>query len=184
MPSQHFPNATRLSGSDNVIHNVWQTAELGNVTTSSSGGEVGGARAFSISDIQGIASWLAVFDQYKIIEIEAWMTPSGTTQVLVDNFRWLNVVDYDDASVFSFNQLLQYSNVADCGRNEGCYRRWRPHISVNVQSSNALNRPSDWIDSANQSIPHYALKWVLSSTGTSVVLGLRVRYHIQFRNAF
>jgi hypothetical protein len=181
-----FPNAGRLLHSDNVPHNVWQTVEFGNLLTSSSGAEVDLAKTFRINDVQGIASWLAVFDQYKIQAIEVWITPSSSTQINVDNFRWLSVVDYDDNVTPSFNQLLQYSNVSDAGRTEGVYRRFRPHMATVVQSASGTvaghNTPSGFIDSAYQAVEHYGVKISMSATSTSVVLAMRARYHLVFRN--
>jgi len=166
---------------------VWQTAEYGNQTTSSSGAEVNGAMNFKMSDIQGIASWLAVFDQYQIREIEAWITCASGTNISVDNFRWLTVVDYDDSITPTFNGLLQYSNVTDAGRQEAVYRRFRPHVALGIlvnsgSLASAAKKQSMFIDSANQTALHYGLKWSLSATATTAVLAVRVRFHLQFRN--
>jgi len=183
-----YPNVGRLLRSDNVIHDVWQTAENGNILTSSAGAETDVGRLYNINMIQGISSWLSVFDQYKIKEIEVWITPSSSTQVVSDNFRWLTAIDYDDSSTPTFNGLLQYSNVTDSGRNEAVYRRFTPHIAVNMNvagsSIAAKNQKSDWIDSSQPTANHYAIKVSMSSTSTTVVLAERVRFHIQFRNNF
>ncbi len=181
-----YPNVARLLASDNFVHNVWQTAELGNVLTSSAGAETDLARAFTINDIQGISSWLSVFDQYKIKEIELWITPSSSSQTVVDNFRLLTVIDYDDSVTPTFNGLLQYSNVTDSGRNEGVYRRWSPHVQVGQASAgstvNSRNQVADWTDSATTSTTHYGVKISMTATTTTVVIAFRVRFHIQFRN--
>lgn len=186
--SQSYPNVGRLLRSDNVIHDVWQTADNGNFLTSSAGSETDIGRPYNIGQIQGISSWLAVFDQYRIKEIEVWITPSSSASSTVDNFRWLSVVDYDDASTPSFNGLLQYSNVTDAGRNEAVYRRFTPHITVtmNVAGSSVLakNQTADWIDSAQPTATHFGIKVAMSSTATTVILAERVRFHLQFRNNF
>jgi len=186
--SQHMPNVTRNTASDNVIHDVWQTAEVGNLFTSSSGGETNFARGFTINDIQGVSSWLAVYDQYRIREVEIWLQPvSSTTSVPpVDNFRWLSVVDYDDNVSPSFNALLQYSNVTDSSRYEAVYRRFRPHVGLSVGTSSssvvAANVPSVWIDSGQTGPIHYGFKCSMTSTSTTTVITMRLRFHLQFRN--
>jgi len=186
--SQHIPNVTRNLASDNVVHDVWQTAEVGNLFTSSAGGETNFARGFTINDIQGISSWLAVYDQYKIAEVETWISPVSTTTSIPpgDNFRWLSVVDYDDNVSPSFNALLQYSNVTDCGRYEAVYRRFAPHIvmSAGTSSSSVLgvNSSPKWIDSGQTGVLWYGFKLSMSATSTTVVLTMRLRFHLQFRN--
>lgn len=186
--SQGVPNVSRLLKTDNKPHHVWQTAELGNILTSSNGGEVDGVQAFTLAQIQGISSWLAVFDQYKIEEIEVWFTPSSSSNVNVDNFRLLTVVDYDDVSTINVNALLQYSNVTDTGRTEGVYRRFRPHVATQIATTGTTtlskNELSGWIDSAQPAALHYGTKFALTATSTTVVLAVRVRFHIMFRNCF
>jgi hypothetical protein len=174
--------------SDNVIYNVWQTVELGTQTTSSSGADVPGNNVLSIASVPGISSWLAVFDQYKIAELEAWLTLSCSSgQGIVDNFRFYNVVDYDDGNNITAIQAQQYSNCVDAGRNEAVYRRWRPHCQAGILNNSSgiagsMNIPSPFIDSARTDIPHFGLKWVLTATSTTVVMALRYRVHLQFRN--
>jgi hypothetical protein len=186
--SMGYPNVSRLLKTDNKPHHVWQTAELGNILTSSAGGEVDGVQSFTMNQIQGISSWLAVFDQYKIQEIEVWFTLSGSVNTNPDNFRWFTVVDYDDTSVVTVNALLQYSNVTDSGRNEGVYRRFRPHVATQIATTGSTtlskNEPSGWIDSAQPAALHYGTKFALTATSTTVVLAARVRFHIMFRNCF
>jgi hypothetical protein len=178
------PNSTKF---DNQVYRVYQTAELGNLTTSSAGAEVDGAQAFQLSQIQGYTSYTAAFDQYRIDQIEVQMTLSSSTSTIVDNFRWLSVTDYDDISTVSFNGLLQYANVTDCNRNEAVLRVFQPHIAVSTNSGGSgilgKNEPSSWLDSASPSVNHFGVKWALSATSTTVILSMRVRFLLSFRNA-
>jgi hypothetical protein len=186
--SQGYPNVSRLLATDNRPHHVWQTAELGNILTSSSGGEVDGVQSFTMNQIQGISSWLAVFDQYKIAEIEVWFTPSSSSSGNIDNFRLLTVVDYDDTTAITVNALLQYSNVTDTGRTEGVYRRFVPHNATQIATTGSTtlskNNVAGWIDSSQPAALHYGTKFALTATSTTVVLAIRVRFHIMFRNCF
>lgn len=186
--AEPFPSARRLMASDNVPHHVWQTSELGNQLTSSSGGETNLGMSFTLANIQGISSWLAVFDQYKIAGIEVWITPSSSSLAPSDNFRWLSVVDYDDSTSPSFNGLLQYSNVTDCGRNEGVYRNFVPHINSGVGAGGSTVLSGDvtspWINSAQSGVNHFGIKFSMSATTTTVVLAVRARFHIVFKNNF
>jgi len=185
--AQPYPSSSNVMRGDNVIHNVRQTADLGPFITSSAGGEVDGSQSFQIALVPGITSWLSVFDQYRIIQIEVWATlQCSSGQSLIDGFRWFSVVDYDDANNITASAAQQYSNCTDCGRNESVYRRFRPHMSIavgavggTVNSGNAL---STWVDSARTDVNHFGVKYALQATSTTVVLSQRVRFHLQFRN--
>jgi len=185
--SQQNPFGPRSNQFDNSVYNTFQTAELGNQLTSSSGGETDYAQYFTLNQIQGISSYTSTFDQYWIKQIECEVTPSSSTAINVDNFRWLCVVDYDDAATPTFNGLLQYSNVSDLSRVEGCMKRFVPHVAISISnnssSSGARNEPSGWIDSASPDRAHYGVKVSMSATSTTVVLALRVRFLVAFRNA-
>lgn len=184
---QHSPFGPRSSQFDNTVYWIQQTAELGNLLTSSAGGEVDGVQAFQLSQIQGISSYTGAFDQYWIKSIEVGIGLSSSTSTIVDNFRWLSCVDYDDINTVSFNGMLQYANVTDCNRNESVYHRFQPHIAASVNSGGsgllAENCPSTWLDSAAPSVNHFGTKFVLSATSTTAILSMRVRFLIGFRNA-
>jgi len=185
--AQPYPSSTNVMRGDNVIHNVRQTADLGPFITSSAGAEVDGSQSFQIALVPGITSWLAVFDQYRIIMIEVWATLSCSSgQALIDGFRWYSVVDYDDSNNITISQAQQYSNVTDCGRNEAVYRRFRPHMSMAVGAVggtvNSGNIASTWVDSARTDVNHFGVKYAVAATSTTVILAQRVRFHLQFRN--
>jgi hypothetical protein len=156
--------------------------------SSSGGGAVSTGIAFNVSQVPGVSSLTAVFDQYKIDAIEAWIQPTqATTTASPDGWRWYNVIDYDDDSTStSESAIQQYANVADCARTEACYRKWVPHIAVGANSGGssvlALNEPAGWLNSANTGVKHFGIKVVMQATAISVVLTARFRFHLSFRN--
>jgi hypothetical protein len=185
--SEPNPFGPRSNQFDNTVYQIFQTAELGNQITSSAGAETDFAQYFNINLIPGISNYLACFDQYWIKQMEVAVTPSSSTAINVDNFRWLCAVDYDDANTPTFAALSQYSNVSDNGRTEGCYKVFVPHMAIGVSNNSSLsssrNVPSSWIDSANTGVAHYGIKVSMNATTTTVVLAFRVRMLIAFRNA-
>jgi hypothetical protein len=131
----------------------------------------------------------ALFDQYRIDEIEVWITPTYQNSSGGNvNSRWLSVIDYDDSNTpGTTGALLQYSNVVDCTANEGCYRRFRPHVGLTTNSAAGTaysNKLSDWIDSANVTAQHYGIKLAAFQSAVTSTYNLVVRYHFSTRNVF
>jgi len=184
--SGHAPKGRLVTG--NRVYRCTQFVEYGNQFTSSGGGEVDGAKYFILNDLTQVSSFTSLFDQYKIEEIEIWWSTTASGLVgASDNTRWLNVIDYDDANALTFNQLLQYPNVEDLSRNEGCYRRFRPHIATAAYNAGSpvfsgFANETGWIDSGSPSVQHYGAKVALSATASTYVLTLRARFHLAFRN--
>jgi len=192
MASQPLPAQILNAARDNQVYTVRQTVEFGPLLTSSAGAETNVVTSFVLSQLTGVASWTAVFDQYRIDEIEMWLTPTTNTTgnaAGFDQYRLYNVIDYDDDASTTISALVQYQNVCDVGRFEGVYRKWRPHIQGSLNNaSNALvgsqNIASTWIDCAQPSIKHYGVKSAQTATSTTVVLSMRARFKVSFRNVF
>jgi hypothetical protein len=192
MGSQSLPAQRANAYTDNRPYIVKQFVEFGPVSTSSAGGEVDFGIAFNLGQLTQASSWTSVFDQYRIKEIELWMTPTTSTATVgnsnFDSYRVYSVIDYDDDSSTAASSLLQYENVCDTGRNEGVYRKWRPHMASQLATSGgvalAQNIPSTWINSSQTTVKHYGFKCAQLSTSTSTVIQLRARFTVEFRNVF
>jgi hypothetical protein len=187
--SQRSPNLSNLMSGDNKVYSVSQMVEFGGILNSSNLGANSNGLAFSFGQVPQNSTWASVFDQYRIDEIELWIQPTQLLSTTVDSFRWYSVIDYDDDGVSTTEAAaLAFQNVSDCGRFEGVYRRFRPHIAIAVAQSGgaptARNAPSNWLDAGSTSIKHYALKVVTQSTATQVIISLRARFHLSFRNVF
>lgn len=179
------PGIRSSQENDNRVYSMKQFIDYGTILTSSAGGEVDFARAFTFSDLQSVGSFQAVFDQYKIDKIELWIWPSNApvSGSFGSYSRWLSVIDYDDTAALTANSLLQYQNCVELSANSALYREFRPHIALLGQSSGNINVPSKWIDcAASSSVPHYGLKIVSYSTAITFTLNMRACYHMSFRN--
>lgn len=141
------------------------------------------------SHVNQWSSFNTIFDQYRIVEIEAWIIPgmTGTTTTNNQTQSLYSVTDYDDAATpSSTDNLLQYTNVVVSPSTNGHYRRWRPHVAVATYSgafTSFANEVSPWIDVASGSVAHYGLKLGLDA-GAVISVQLYVRMHLQFRNVF
>jgi hypothetical protein len=188
--AQPLPAQSGLMKLDNQVYRVRQIVELNGILTSSAGAGVSQGLAFNLAQLPQVSSWTSVFDQYRIDAIELWITPTqATTTATPDGWRWYSAIDYDDdGTSITEAAIQQYTNVSDCNRMEAVYRKFRPHIegAVNASGSAVLaqNIPSAWIDSANTIVKHFGLKLYMQATVITVLLGLRMRFHVSFKNVF
>lgn len=145
--------------------------------------------SFAASAIDQISSLTAVFDQYRIDEIEAWLWPriTGGTGTTVDVGMFASAVDYDDATALTgFNQALDYQNVLVSDGRQGHYHRFKPHCALAAYSgafTSFSNVASPWIDAASTGVQHYGLKtaWTACDS-TGYTYSLQTRLHMSFRN--
>lgn len=137
------------------------------------------SRTFAVSDFPGSSALLTAFDQYKILQIEAWIDPivPESTASLPE---MTVAVDLDDANTpSSVGQVLDKLGATTASGGASHYHRWRPHTAVAVYSgafTSFANVPSQWIDSASSNVQHYGLKAASVSFGSTVL-----PYSITFR---
>lgn len=144
-----------------------------------------GAGFITLAGLDGSASKLAVFDQYRIIQLELWLIPQGTTP----GSMWHSVVDYDNATApTTLGQVRSYSNCHTTSLNNGHYHKFVPHVATAVYKgafSGFSNQARQWIDSANNDVQHYGWKVGFETTPGGVI-GIDVLYRavVEFRNPF
>lgn len=185
--SEHKPAFSGVMKFDNKPHNFVQTGDAGVVLTSSAGSDVFLGRSFTAGDIGQFGNFATVFDQYRIMSIEVWLTPiyqdiAGGNSAS----EMYTVIDYDDANTpSSASPLLQYTNVTSTTSYEGVYRKWRPHIPAATNSLSQLqNKVSTWIDVASTAVPHYGLKIAVKSSTVTTTYNMTYRIWVQFKNVF
>lgn len=187
--SQATPAMTRVQRMDNRTFEFCQLVDLGSVLTSSAGAATFYGTAFNAAQLIQISSIQALFDQYKIKELEVWITPVLSAATTVTSLLY-SAVDYDSsATPSSINQITQYQNVMETNATNGHYRRWRPHVGMAVGIPNTSvqgmgNVVAPWIDSLTTGVNHNGLVIAMAASATTVTLNLRVRYTVQVRNVF
>jgi len=190
--NQNIPRFGSTGRFDNSIHNVIQTVKIGSVLSSSNTlPTFSGVYFTANAHISQFTQWAAVFDQYRITEIEIWLEPDVTNLSTVTNLglsKFYSIVDFDDANTpVATSDLMQYSNVIVSGATTGHYRKWRPHVAMAAFQSTFTgyaNVASPWLDCASGDIQHYGIKMAmdaLPSTLISVVVAT-VRIWVQFKN--
>jgi len=184
-----MPGFNNTLKKDNSVHNFIQTIDLGQILTTNNAATTFFARAFTFNDIQQVASFQALFDQYNIVEIELWIQPiNNTATIATSGPSWYSVIDYDDAATpTGLASLQQYTNVITTPLNNGHYVRFKPHVAEALYGGAFTafgNIAAPWIDSASPGVQHYGFKMGVNATPTVVNFNMMMRYHFRTRNVF
>jgi len=177
---------------DNKIFNIMQMAAPVTVLTTSNVASTFGVFTFTATNsVAQFASWSNVFDQYRIMELEVWISAdiSNTTGISLGAQNLYTVTDYDDGNALTtITQALSYANVIAAPLTNGQYRKWRPHMATAAYSgvfTSFKNEVSNWIDVASPGVQHYGLKLAADVTTTNAInIRMFTRVWIQFRNVF
>lgn len=148
------------------------TAIVGSLLRQSSSSDVFAAWAFALADIPNISSVSALFDQYRIDEIQ-FRLRSRNPAVFVANSASPNyatatpllILDRDDATApTTLLELQQYETCQQISAQESIDIVFTPSITRSVFSGGVFSGYSVedsgeiWLDSANTGIPHYGIK--------------------------
>jgi hypothetical protein len=187
-PAEHIPRMGQTNSKDHKVYNFVQTLVTRNWLQSSS--TVLGTSALSVNANTMIQSsvLLALFDQWRIHQVEVWLKPTPTDQLQSVAQTVYTVIDYDDANnLASEAAAQQYTNVTITSVNEGVYRRFKPHTAVAAYSgafTAFANATDQWIDSGSPTVQHYGFKALITAASTIVNFDLEYRVWGQFRNVF
>jgi hypothetical protein len=181
VPARMFRPVSRGSG---AIFRITQETLTGSALTTSNVSNTFAAFNFTVASLDQISSLTALFDQYRIVQIEVWICPQAT---VVGPSQLASVIDYDDSSNLStFAQALDYVNVVSCSGDFAQYRTWRPHVAMAAYSgafSSFANVTSPWIDAVSTGVQHYGLKLAASTAPTNTTtFDITTRLHTQWRN--
>jgi len=185
-----MPEFNNTLKKDNSVHRFIQTIDAGTVFTTSTVGPTFYSKFFQLADIAQQTSFTALFDQYRIDEIELWFQPQvSITNNAATFVNFYSVIDYDDAAVpTGLGQLQQYTNVMVTPISQGHYVRFKPHIAIAAYQgafSGFENKGPCWIDAASPSVQHYGFKAGCNTTASPIInFNLIIRYHFSMRNLF
>lgn len=158
-----------------------------NAITSSTGTEVDTSIVIKLNLLNNYADLTAVFDQYRIDEVELLMIPRFLNTTTGTNCGdQYSVVDYDDSGAATIATLLQYTNVVITSGSNGRRIRWKPHVAMAAYTGSAFtdfaNVTGQWIDSASADVPHYGVKHGWSVTSSALTIDYFFRALVSFRN--
>lgn len=146
--------------------------------------------SFKFSDTQDVAEMSAVFDQYKIANIDYKIMPDVTIADSSTKVLGLNqcVIDYDDANLFtSITDPADYTNLRVSGPLEAIQGSFVPHFAYAAYATGVFtsfaNSPPRWIDAASPGVEHYGLKLAFGTTSTVITYTVTFRYKMVYRMA-
>ena len=150
---------------------------------------VGVSYSFQLSDLPSFADFTALFDSYRIDEVELTMIPGWTqfdnnTMALV-----LSVVDFDDATVSTdLSAFLQSENVQQHTPHEPIRIKLKPKFATAAFSGafTSYSVSQGWVDCGSPSVQHYGIKLFLGAlqgAATNNTWLVTARYKISLRAA-
>jgi hypothetical protein len=142
--------------------------------------------AFTVSLFAQSANYLALFDQYKIDQIECWLEPQNLNTA-VTTVPLASCVDLDDANSTVFTSVESKQGSIVSTTLNGHYHKWKPHVAI-AEYSGAFtsfgNAPAAWIDAASPNVQHYGMKAATAgSDGVARTVLLTARALVSFRTS-
>jgi len=187
-PAEHVPRMGQTNSKDNKVYNLVQSLVTRNWLQSSATVLGTSAVSFNATTLINSSHLLAIFDQWRITQIEVWLKPSPTNQVGTVAQTVYTVIDYDDSTNLASEAAAQgYTNVTMTAVNEGVYRRFKPHTATAAYQgafTGFTNTTDQWIDSGSPNVQHFGFKALVTSAATIVNWDLEYRIWAQFRNVF
>lgn len=169
------------------VYRAVETIAPSVLMTSSATVPVYGSAQFVLANVGNSSSYTDLFDQYRIVLIEALIEPviSETITPSGDTGEWVSVVDIDDATQpNNYNDLTNYTTAVQTRGYSSHYHRWVPTIALAAYSGTFTSYASaenQWLDAASPNVAHYAIK---AGTGVAIVPQayiLTCRFHLEFR---
>lgn len=128
-----------------------------------------GSFTFKLSDVPNVTEFTSLFDKYRITGIRAEWIPR-TNVLAINNLSssltsippLITVVDYDDATAQSYNELFQYENAKVHNEFKPFKLYFKPMVAVATYQGTFTGYGSSrkmWLDCASDDIEYYSLKW-------------------------
>lgn len=176
------------------------TAIVGALIRQSTSSDVFASWAFALADVPNISSLGALFDQYRIEEIQ-FRLRSRNPGVFVANQASPNystttpllVIDRDDNTApTTLGELQQYDNCQQFSAQDSIDVVFKPSVTPSVFSGGAFSgyaveeSGKYWLDVANTSIPHYGIKLgmpaLVATTSQRFDWDVEAVYKVSFKN--
>jgi hypothetical protein len=144
--------------------------------------------AFSVTNIPQATSLSSVFDQYRVIRIEAWIQYApATTGIIMSNLispTFITAVDYDDStSPATFAALYDNENALTSQLEEGHYHDFTPKVASAVYNgafTGFASVQAPWIDAASLTVEHYGIK-IACEAAVANPIRMTYRLHTEWR---
>lgn len=158
------------------------------------------AWSFTLNMLPQVATFAALYDEYRIASIEFIVRPHGLANLPFANSQGATsqyngticiVNDHDDATVpASYNVLREYSVAKEFNPNLGKEFRmvFTPHVSQQIYNGvtpSYKSIPAPWLDMGITSTPHYGVKVAMHVTAFANITtcDIDVRYLLECRQS-
>ena len=146
-----------------------------------------GALSFNIASLDNFSSLAAVFDQYRIDEIEVQIV-SGVTEETISTQSvgmLYSAVDVDDAAVPT--TIAQLGGYSSCVKSDGTvshYHRWQPQYAVAAYSGafTSYGAMKGFIDCSSSTVQHYGLKYGSTTASATLTYQALIAYTVTFQS--
>jgi len=133
------------------------------------------ADTFELSAVTNYARYTALFDEFKIDQVEVYITPSVDVSGTSERGVLISAVDINDAYAPSIANLEAQNNSLETNGTIGHYHRFVPSI----QNDYAATTP--WMNVANATAHWYGLKSSMAVSTSPIYYHYFVRLHVTFR---
>lgn len=184
------PSRSMRAAADRTVVIQCKTFNNLNVTASSATG-VFGVVVFQLNDLIDVASYIGVWDQYRIRKIKVFVdiTQQGLPTTSPSMAHFVTVCDTnDDVTPTSINQLMNYHDSYIHPKGQTSVRTIRPKPSsyLRTGSTDPAGMPpnTQWIDVRYPDVKYVSLKYGWSqATTTSVFLAsVYYQYFVEFKS--
>lgn len=162
--------------------------------------------SFTLSQAEGAADFTALYDQYRIRAVQVKFSPISLT---INNLNssalssgqsptLMSVIDYDDSTDLpSASVARQYStcivNQYSTSQSKATTRYFTPasltQLYRTLTTTGYSSKYGQWIDVATNDVPHYGMKFLMTTpvtinaTDTNVGYQIDTKYYLEFRNS-
>lgn len=182
---ESVPDVPRLKLKRNKVYTFSRKFRIGAVSTSSVTGASGGY-SFALSQLPASSDFTNLFDQYRIAQITVTFAPNYI-QAEVPVYT---ILDYDDSlTPPSLLSVFEKETCRISKSNQITERTFVPRVLREVYATAVTSgyetALTPWIDSVNDTVPHYGFKYFIAqlpASGLTNTYEVNVEYVVQGRN--
>lgn len=155
--------------------------------TTSTGAATLYSRVFALSDFAGHTQYTALFERYRITQLEVWLNPSVATSTSgsPEGGTYISGLDLDDASLpTGYAQMQRCQGAVETSIMCGHYHKWKPALAMlayPLTTFASTEASSLWVDTDSPTTQYYALKASASQTYSEVAVTLICRATVEFQ---
>lgn len=147
--------------------------------------------SFILSDLSNASGIVAMFDQYRILQVTITFEPAftqiNTNSGAVALGTLYTAIDYDNAAGTTAAGLTQYESCMITPAYKPQSRTFRPHVALAAYGgafTSYANLGPTWLDCASPGVQHFGAKAALTNCGvtSTIIYNVSARYVVEVRN--